>query len=54
VTPIKIDTALNLANAMTKQEHGVPESAAQLRQIAGPSSLCISTVYQSGGRVGRE
>jgi hypothetical protein len=39
VTPVKIDTALNLANAMTKQEHGVPESAAQLRQIAGPRSL---------------
>jgi hypothetical protein len=39
VTPVKIDTALNLVNAMTKQEHGAPESAAQLRQIAGPSSL---------------
>jgi hypothetical protein len=39
VTPVKIDTALNLANAMTKQEHGVPESAAQFLQIAGPSSF---------------
>jgi hypothetical protein len=38
VIAIKIDTKDNLANAMTKQEHGLQESAAQLRQIAGPLS----------------
>jgi hypothetical protein len=39
VIAIKIDTTLNLANAMTKQEHGLPGSAAQLQQIAGPPSF---------------
>lgn len=38
VKPVKIATAANLANAMTKQEHGVADSAAQLRMIAGPRS----------------
>ena len=35
---VKVDTKVNLANAMTKQEHGLKDSAAQLRQIAGPPS----------------
>jgi hypothetical protein len=39
VIAIKVDTKANLANAMTKQEHGIQESAAQLRQIAGPPSV---------------
>ena len=38
VAVIKIDTKDNLANAMTKQEPGLHDSAAQLRQIAGPCS----------------
>ena len=38
VVAVKVDTKDNLANALTKQEHGVAESAAQLRQIAGPRS----------------
>ena len=38
VVAVKIDTKDNLANAMTKQEHGLHCSAAQLRQIAGPMS----------------
>ena len=36
VMPIKIPTKENLANAMTKQEPGLRESAAQLRRITGP------------------
>jgi hypothetical protein len=36
VVPVKIDTKANLANALTKQEPGLRESAAQLRLIAGP------------------
>jgi hypothetical protein len=36
VIVIKIDTKNNLANAMTKQEHGLRDSAAQMRLIAGP------------------
>jgi uncharacterized protein with NAD-binding domain and iron-sulfur cluster len=36
VTAVKIDSKDNLANAMTKQEQGVNESAAQLRCITGP------------------
>jgi hypothetical protein len=36
VIAVKIDTKDNLANAMTKQEHGLRDSAAQLRLIAGP------------------
>ena len=36
VKPVKIDTKANLANALTKQEPGLRESAAQLRLIAGP------------------
>jgi hypothetical protein len=38
VVAVKIDTKNNLANAMTKQEPGLHDSAAQLRQIAGPCS----------------
>ena len=37
VLPIKIDTADNVSNAMTKQEPGLEKSATQLRQITGPS-----------------
>ena len=40
VHPVKISTKLNLANALTKQEPGLRESAAQLRQITGPASKC--------------
>jgi hypothetical protein len=36
VIPAKINTKVNLANAMTKQEPGQHECAAQLRLIAGP------------------
>ena len=36
VVAIKINQKDNLANAMTKQEPGLRDSAAQLRQIAGP------------------
>ena len=36
VLPVKVDTKINLANAMTKQEPGVYTSAAQLRLITGP------------------
>ena len=36
--PTKIDTKENVANALTKQEHGLRDSAAQLRLIAGPPS----------------
>ena len=36
IVPVKIDTKLNLANALTKQEPGLKESAAQLRTITGP------------------
>ena len=39
VAPEKVDTKDNLANAMTKQERAVAESAAQLRLIAGPCTL---------------
>ena len=39
VVPVKIDTKSNLANAMTKQESGIAESAAQLRLITGPPSV---------------
>jgi hypothetical protein len=38
VVAVKIGTKDNIANAMTKQEHGIDASAAQLRLIAGPSS----------------
>ena len=34
--PVKIGTKDNLANAVTKQEPGLWESAAELRRIAGP------------------
>ena len=37
VVAVKIPTGENLANAMTKQEHGVDASASQLRHIAGPA-----------------
>ena len=36
VVPVKIDTKDNLANALTKQESGIAESAAQLRLVTGP------------------
>jgi hypothetical protein len=39
IAPEKVDTKDNLANAMTKQEHSIAESAAQLRLIAGPCTL---------------
>jgi hypothetical protein len=39
VVVVKVDTKDNLANAMTKQEHSLLESAAQLRVIAGPPSV---------------
>ncbi len=38
VVAVKVDTKDNRANAMTKQEPGLRESAAQMRQIAGPCS----------------
>jgi hypothetical protein len=38
VRAVKIGTKENIANAMTKQEHAINESAVQLRLIAGPSS----------------
>jgi hypothetical protein len=38
VVVVKVDTKDNLANALTKQEHSLMESAAQLRIIAGPPS----------------
>ena len=38
VRAVKINTKDNLANAMTTQEPGLTESAAQLRVITGPSS----------------
>jgi hypothetical protein len=38
VVAVKVNTKDNLANAMTKQEPGVFESAAQLRLITGPCS----------------
>ena len=38
VVAVKVDTKDNIANAMTKQEHGLHESAAQLRLITGPMS----------------
>jgi hypothetical protein len=39
VQAIKIGTKDNLANAMTKQEQGLDQSAAQLRCITGPISV---------------
>ena len=39
VAAVKISTKDNLANALTKQEHGIAESAAQLRLITGPPSV---------------
>ena len=39
VRPIKVDSNANIANALTKQEHGLKQSAAQLRMIAGPPSV---------------
>ena len=38
VVPVKIDKKDSLANALTKQEPGLQESAAQLRCITGPPS----------------
>jgi hypothetical protein len=38
IVVVKIGTKDNIANAMTKQEPAVAESAAQLRSIAGPRS----------------
>ena len=42
VVAVKVGTKDNLANAMTKQEPGSEESAAQLRCIAGPISSAFS------------
>ena len=41
VHPVKIDTKDNVANALTKQEAALRQSAEQLRCIAGPSSLSV-------------
>ena len=38
VVPVKIHTNDNLANALTKQEPGLAESAKQLKKITGPPS----------------
>jgi hypothetical protein len=38
VVAIKVDTKDNIANALTKQEHGVAESVAQMLLITGPRS----------------
>ena len=38
VVIVKINTEDNLANALTKQEHAIQSSAAQLRLITGPPS----------------
>ena len=38
VIPVKVDTEVNIANALTKQELSIHASAAQLRQITGPMS----------------
>ena len=38
VVAVKVDTKDNIANAMTKQEHGVAGSVAQLLLICGPRS----------------
>ena len=39
VMAVKVDTKLNLANALTKQESSIHDSAAQLRLITGPCSI---------------
>jgi hypothetical protein len=52
VVAVKVHTKDNIANAMTKQEPGIDESAAQLRLITGPCSI-NATSSQSGGRVGQ-
>ena len=39
VMAVKVDTKLNLANALTKQEPSIHASAAQLRLITGPCSI---------------
>jgi hypothetical protein len=39
VVAVKVDTKLNLANALTKQEPSIHASAAQLRLITGPCSI---------------
>jgi len=41
VVAVKVDTKDNIANAVTKQEHGLEGSAAQLRLrlITGPCSI---------------
>ena len=41
VHPVKIGTKDNVANALTKQEAALRQSAEQLRCIAGPSSLSV-------------
>jgi hypothetical protein len=38
VVVVKVNTEHNLANALTKQEHGIAGSVAQLRLITGPAS----------------
>jgi hypothetical protein len=39
VVPVKVPTEKNLSNGLTKQEHGLRESAAQLRELAGPTTM---------------
>jgi hypothetical protein len=41
VVPMKIPTKENLSNGLTKQEHGLRESAAQLRELAGPTTIVV-------------
>ena len=60
VVPIKIDTGDNIANALTKQEHGIAGSVAQLRLLAAPRAQPLvptecppPLAFQSGGRVGQ-
>jgi hypothetical protein len=54
VKVVKVGTKENIANAMTKQEKGIAESAAQLRIITGPSTVTNGdgSPRQSGGRFG--
>ena len=42
VIAVKVATKKNIANALTKQEPGLDESAAQLRCITGPISAVVS------------
>ena len=42
VVPVTINTKENLANAMTKQEPGLKESAAQVRLITGLPPMVLA------------